>query len=83
MTAGLKKKKKTYLKDASRVVSVGVCAAAVDLTDHAGQMTDLQHVFLWYELGFVGQVRWPCWHTLNDEEVPGKAQGQTWLGNLK
>ena len=18
---------------------------------------------LWYELGFVGQVRWPCWHT--------------------
>lgn len=56
MTAGLKKKL-TNLKDASRVVSVGVCAAAVDLTDHAGQMTDLQHVFLWYELGFVGQVR--------------------------
>lgn len=26
-------------------------------SDHSGQMTDLQHVFLWYEMGFVGQVR--------------------------
>lgn len=37
---------------------LGNCVAAVvSVGCPCGQMTDLQHVLVWYELGFVGQVR--------------------------